>query len=497
MRRVSLRSYYSIEDTFNLTGIYTLEWVSLGAGSVMLAGSSASGAITQLQLLEGQDLDVLTISWGLAASLSTWAHEGISADVQGQGYMLSVESLTGNVMVQQMNASSLAAPTTLQTVSGSFVHATQIEMLNIAGQTYLAAAQIGGGGLVIYQVQAGFQLSQVSAVVDTDKSHASDIADLQAVTVGTSTFLISISATENGISSYQINPDGSSQLVDSIGPKSGFWVAGLSAVLPIEVDGQTFLITTASQSNSLAAVRLNERGVFFITDIVTDTRDTRFAGASALDSFEVDGRDFIVVGGTDGGVSLFELLPEGQLFHHQSLAQSLEWNIGAIGEISAVILGNEVQIIVTGAGQGGVAQLVLSLSDFGLRRIGTAAGNQINGGAGDDVLLGMAGNDRLQGGAGEDVLFAGTGADILIGGAGADIFVFTADGQTDQINDFEIGTDQLHLADWGRVYDISTLNITRESFGATISWQGEMINIYAANGGPIETSDWNMDSFIF
>ncbi|MFK5998844.1 MAG: hypothetical protein QM492_12155 [Rhodobacterales bacterium] len=480
-----------------MTGIYALEWLTFGTGSVMVAGSSASGAISRFQLSAGQDIGLLSTSWDLATSLSTWAREGISAEVQGQAYMLSIESLTGTVMVQQMNASGLAAPTTLQTVSGSFVHALQVEMVNIAGQSYLAAAQMGATGLALYQVQADFHLSLASVVVDTDKSNLTDIADLQAVRVGATDFLISISETENGISSYQVDPGGTLYLVDSIGPKSGFWVSGLSAVLPIEVGGQTFLITTASQSNNLAVIRLNAQGVFFISDIATDSRDTRFAGASALDTFDIDGRDFIAVGGTDGGISLFELLPDGQLFHHQSLAQSLMWNIGSITEISAVVFANEVQILVSGAGQGGVAQLVLPLAGFGARMVGSAAANQITGGVGDDMLLGMAGNDRLQGGAGEDVLFAGTGADVLTGGAGADTFVFTADGQGDRITDFDIGVDRLQLADWGRIYDVSALDITRESFGATIRWQNETIDIHSVNGAPIEITDWHMDSFIF
>lgn len=58
---------------------------------------------------------------------------------------------------------------------------------------------------------------------------------------------------------------------------------------------------------------------------------------------------------------------------------------------------------------------------------GTAAarggddGEEIDGGAGDDILSGEAGNDRITGGDGDDILSGGAGADTLAGGDGDDL----------------------------------------------------------------------------
>lgn len=63
------------------------------------------------------------------------------------------------------------------------------------------------------------------------------------------------------------------------------------------------------------------------------------------------------------------------------------------------------------------------------RMIGTAGGDKLYGGAGndsiqgldgDDWLYGEAGKDNLNGGAGNDMLYGGAGADTLIGGEGND-----------------------------------------------------------------------------
>ena len=48
------------------------------------------------------------------------------------------------------------------------------------------------------------------------------------------------------------------------------------------------------------------------------------------------------------------------------------------------------------------------------------AGNTINGGDDDEILIGGSGNDTLNGGAGNDVLIGGAGSDTLNGGSGLD-----------------------------------------------------------------------------
>jgi len=63
---------------------------------------------------------------------------------------------------------------------------------------------------------------------------------------------------------------------------------------------------------------------------------------------------------------------------------------------------------------GGVGQDIL---------IGSAAGNVLDGGWGNDLVRGGAGADTLIGGDGDDVLDGGAGADLMIGGIGDDVFL--------------------------------------------------------------------------
>jgi VCBS repeat-containing protein len=85
---------------------------------------------------------------------------------------------------------------------------------------------------------------------------------------------------------------------------------------------------------------------------------------------------------------------------------------------------------------------------------GTRGSDRINGLAGDDyirsfdgndVLLGRSGEDVLDGGSGNDWLIGGGGDDTLIGNSGADVFVLSRDDRTDQILDFQDGSDRIGL----------------------------------------------------
>lgn len=498
MQHIQLRQYLEDGGDFSLTGLAVLEPVLEGGVLWLLAGSAASGAISRIPLGAGQQIGVTSQFWRSGAGSGGALSEAAIASNATDSRLLTIDSPSGRVLTQSLGSSATLGPdAVLRTPDGTAVLASQIEQIDVGGRSYLAAAGRVGDGIDLYEIQQDWQISSVSTLVDTPKSTASGVSDLLSVTIGDSVFLIAASATENGLSSYRMQADGVLELVDSIGSKDGLWVSGLGDILSVELDGQHFIIGASAQSSTLSAVRLNPMGVFFITDIVTDTRATRFAGTSALDSFDLDGRDFIVTGGTDGGISLFELLPGGELYHHQSIEQGPAWNQGPVLEIEASVLGGEVQILVSGSSRGGLAQLVLPLADFGVRLSGGGQGDRLDGGPGDDLLLGGAGNDTLAGAAGEDTLIAGTGADRLSGGAGADVFVFAADGQGDTVTDFQHGQDRLDLSGWGRVYDLSALTIAPQADGALISWQDEAVRLHSADAQPIGVASWSMDDFLF
>lgn len=284
-------------------------------------------------------------------------------------------------------------------------------------------------------------------------------------------------------------------VVDHLGPKDGLFVNGISALETVEIDGKDFIIAL-SPIGTLVSLRVNANGVFFVEDQIWDNLGSRFSGAQAMDLISTSGRHFVVTGGADQGLSVIEVLPDGKFLHHGALAQSLDWYIGAITDIEAIVTGSGAQIFASGTGSG-VAQFDWKLNPIGDRKSGGAGHDQLFGSWKDDLLIGGSGDDTLSGGSGADVLIDGSGNDTLSGGAGADIFVFVADGARDAITGFELGQDRIMLQDWGRIYDLSALTFQRSEVGAKIIWGDEVIDIHTANGQAIEVDDWSADDFIF
>ena len=87
--------------------------------------------------------------------------------------------------------------------------------------------------------------------------------------------------------------------------------------------------------------------------------------------------------------------------------------------------------------------------------IGSAAGNVLIAGRGNDRVESRGGADEIYGGSGRDKLYGGRGSDLLCdggdsdwlyGGRGRDVFDLAFDGKTDRVCDFQDGIDRVCLS---------------------------------------------------
>ncbi len=375
--------------------------------------------------------------------------------------------------------------------------ATVAATVEPGGNLYIATAAWDAPGITLSRLDATGQATAVGRVGDTAKSRIGSVTDLIEVQTGGRTFLLAASTTQNGLTSYEVGPGGALTLADSIGTKDGLWLGGVDAIDTLRVGGVQYVVAASTAASTLAVVRVNDLGVMFVASHANDTLDTRFDRVTAVETFTAQDRGFVLAAGTDGGVTLFELIPGGRLFHHVTIEQQIGWTLANVGGLHVEIVGNEVQVFVTSASQPGLTQFALPLADLGPRRIGGAGDDSLTGTGAADMLIGFSGNDTLTGGAGDDVLIGGAGSNRYSGGPGADTFVLAGGGQPDLIVDFEHGTDRLDLSGWGRLYDVSALGIRGRSNGAEISFGSESVRIVSADSRRIDPSDWSNDDFLF
>lgn len=369
------------------------------------------------------------------------------------------------------------------------------QVLEFGSGDWLALAQHNTGGLTLYQLSDAGGLSAPVTVADTAKTYTAGISDTATITRGADQILLTISALENGISSYRVTAGGNVEWIDSIGAQNGLAVNGLAMVQTVQIGGVDFALLAGTNSSSLTVLRVNAMGVFFETDHVIDTLDTRFARIAAFDGFVAEGRMFVAAAGTDAGLTLFELLPNGTLSHVQTFV--LEGGVGlqAVTALDATPMGATVAISMVDAGADQLFRFDLDLGNLGGRI--DAAGGLATGTGADERLLGSANADTVNGGGGDDFLHDGAGLDVLTGGAGADVFVFARDGAQEVITDFEDGIDQLDISAWGRIYTSSVLTITPTATGAEVVYGDERVSITSSTGTPLTSTLLTDSDFIF
>ncbi|WP_108887577.1 calcium-binding protein [Pseudoprimorskyibacter insulae] len=478
----------------SLAAIVYFEPIILDGAPWVLAGSSVSGGVSLLRLNDGGKIARIESGWQPDRAGGLSMAEGLILTQGGDTRILRVDTGGTAGLMDLKSGPDLGAPAALRLKSGGVIRGQSFEQVTSGSTSFLAAAD--ADGITLYSMSRSWGMGEVANVQDSAKSALKGVSDMLSLSVAGQTFLITAAQQDTGLTAFRIHPGGRMELTDSIADKDGLWVSGLTAIAALTLSGLSFVLGVSPISGTVAALRLNPMGVFFVTDILTDSQDTRFGGAAHLATFEANGRGFAVVGGSDAGLSLLELLPDGQLLHHQSLAQSTAWDIGPITALSAMVLTSEVQILAAGT-RGNLPLFVLPLADLPARHDGTPGADRLTGGALDNLMLGQGGNDTLSGGPGDDTLIAGAGYDTLTGGAGADVFVLEAGRTRDTITDFQPGQDRIDLSGWGRLYDVSALDIRSRDDGALILWQGEELRVQTATGSSLPATGWDNSDFLF
>lgn len=374
-----------------------------------------------------------------------------------------------------------------QTDQGFLFGVTAMDILERGATDIAVIAQRNEPGLRLFSITEAGAIALLHSLADGPKSYLGDVSALASIKVAGRDFLLTASALENGLSLFEIGPNGQPSFVDAFGAADGLPVGGPSAMQTAAIGGVQYVVVAGTISSSLSVLRINEMGVMFLHDHMIDDRNTRFDHLAALDMFTHAGRVFVVAAGTDSGVSVVELLPDGRLSHLVSQPLETGAGIANVTGVEVTVLSSAAQILLSDARGDRIHHLALSLADLG--GLIMATGGTTTSSALNDRIIGSALADTLQGGAGDDMLHDGGGNDLLIGGAGADVFVFGRDDSPDRIGDFQAGIDRLDVSDWGRIYTAQALQITPTATGALVSYGSETLTITRAGGGSLSLGD--------
>lgn len=423
----------------------------LGDAGVLYSTTRFDGHITRW------DIDGTTLApvqdVGFAGSVIAGNQPALSfVDTAFGPALLSGGGAGGSWMLHGLGAGgSLDA---MRIMSGPFSHPlVQQQAVTLAdGTTTVYAGLNGRSGLVKITLTAQGTADAITYLPDTPAVAAGDVTALTRTVVDGTAFLLTASTFDAGLTSWEVQPDGSLIARSTLRPDNGLRLATPTALESVTVAGETYIIAAGATSDSLSVLAMDAAGDLRITDHVIDDRNTRFDGVTALSTATYAGETYVFAAGADDGISVFQLLPGGRLLHRAKIADTATAGLA------------NVAALATRAEVGGIAVFAASATEAGLTRLHLAMAAE------DQVILDTA------------------GADILTGGAGADIYVFGTDGAPDTITDFTLGEDRLDLSSWAGLRSKTQLFFNATSDGLTITYGDEVLRLIAADGRPIASS---------
>lgn len=458
------------------------------AGVNHLYSSTRYDGVLQQWIINGNTMvagDAMSFSGPLSAG---GLGGGVGLSFASAPMILTGGASDGDLQLVALNAGGgFAGSTPLPGSIGGLQHSSVITLPD--GNQTVFGAIAGSAGIARLQFDVTGALTGSAVLQDPTSLTASQITATATTQIAGQAYLITISAAYNGITTRQIGADGALSAAQSIGTDDGLWIDAPNAMAVTTTGGQTYAIIGAANTDSLSVVQIAPDGSMIIRDHVMDTRDTRFAGVTTIEVVQLGDRTYVIAGGADDGISVFLLLEGGLLVHRDRIADTVDVSLDNISALAAQAGTAGIDIFAASSSEAGVTRLSFDTGPEGITATATLTGGPLSGTAGADILQGHDANDSIAAGAGDDILRDGAGRDFLSGGAGADWFILTADGETDTITDFTLGTDTIDLSLWSMLRDKSQLSISATAEGMQIKYGDETLIVQSSDGAPIDYRD--------
>ncbi|MDD9979229.1 MAG: hypothetical protein OXQ30_16100 [Boseongicola sp.] len=468
-------------------GMNDLLIVEIGGRTVLYGLAKADGEIVELTI-NGDGTLTLANQFDLAGSFVVGAEAGVAfyGDVSDPAIMVAgYPSAAGNFVDIDADG-TLGSQYSLASVS-DLVAPTFVEL---AGHPAIVSGRVGGG-LDVY-LDEGPGLTWTSGLNDTALAYLADISASAAVIVDGSQYVVTSSASEHGLTVTEILPDGSMSVSGVLGASEGLPISTPEDLAIVEQFGTTYALIASYGSSSLSSLMISATGSLSLKDHILDSTGTYFQQTTEVSASEFGDFVFVAAGGSDGGMSLFTMLPGGRMVHLESVADSTATTLTGVSGLSTNIAGTKLNIYASSSIETGLTVMSHDLSLLGAVLVGD--GSALVGTIGNDQLVGSDMSEAITADDGDDILWDGQGYDTLTGGDGADLFVFSQDGVADSITDYNPVQDSLDLSGFDFLYDVSQITFTPTSDGVVLSYASEIVSIESHNGTSLSAADFSNSS---
>ena len=181
---------------------------------------------------------------------------------------------------------------------------------------------------------------------DDQSLNLAGLSGLGVVTIGPKTFLVASGAAENGLSIFEILPDGSLNFTDTI---SGAGLSGADGVQIIEAGGNVYLIPEGQFDADLGCYQLDATGQLSFVDSIPGG-----GGTGVSDSIEIGGQSFLFSAEwNQSGFESQSIASDGAITQLASYGDSAGQFLGDVSAIEAVNLrGKDYLFVASGVDAG-------------------------------------------------------------------------------------------------------------------------------------------------
>jgi len=476
------------------TDIERLKMLSTASGTYLISATGVNGGLLAWRV-DGASLPFVLDSYYFTGSMRSMETLDLAwADFVGQRRLIFGVSQSGDLL--SCNTSGPGDLGKGVTVALDDSHSPWL-------QSGLLGAGLQGGTKMIFVADAisgaltGYTIAPTTGTAVFASSTASPSGNasagkvlLEIVAQPTGDVLLRADLGSQGVTSYGVNADGSLRLIGRLGAAEGLGINTPSVMKVITLWGESFILLGAAESGSLSVMKLGIGGALIATDHLLDTLDTRFDKIAALEAVTVGDRAFIIAGGGDDGLTLFSLLPDGQLIYLQTLSHQTGYGLENVQSIAAAVVEGRIDVYVASATVPGLSKFSIDLAPLGSTLNGAATGSTLTvGTALDDMLISNStGNDTLQGGAGNDILVSGLGTTRMFGGTGNDLFVIRPSSNRHYVMDFQAG-DRIDLGAWPMLHSTAQLIATPTASGILLRYLDNEIEIVSRDGKALALKD--------
>lgn len=457
--------------------------------------------ITGLEVFDVNGEDILYATTRLDGFVSAWDISGdavtlIDADAYGQtaiaggapalamigDTLLTSGGASGQLVLRGLDGAgamgNAATVGNTSAFSNPLGETTTLAQAN--GSTFAYSQIIGDKGVALMTFDAN------GVMLDGRTSLNVNVATITSVEIDTRDYVFTANNTGTaGVTAWAVQPNGNLVQASTLNTETGLWIDAPTAMDTAVVDGQTYLVLGSAGSNSLTVMGVAPNGTLTIQDHLMDDRNSRFGAVADIEIITAQGHTYVIAGGGDDGISIYQILPGGQLLARGHIADTPDMGLTNVSSIAATADATGINIYVGSSAEIGLTELRFEVGEAGITQTVDRPQGSLNGTDGMDILTGGTGGNSLSGGAGDDIFFDDTGRDFLTGGAGADTFIMSYDETLDIITDFDPNVDILDLSAWPSVRSMSQLFLTPTDDGIKITYGNETLLLRSVDGEPI------------